>query len=230
MTIDELVAFVETRAPGFANRIRPTDGARLAKLEKWAGRSLPPLYREYMQRMGRFPAEMFRPNNWNLDADKVLGAIRTAPFPRERFAMFGVDERGAWWERANLYFDRDDDDAVVAFERVDPDRVHPSRQEASFADFLIDRVARLFCISDRTNPIQLSLDIGRSSFANGIERAVAWLVNAGVIPCFTPTRTTWLGQRGDTFAFVRTLAEPGMTFFVYLAGPDAEALSTMFTR
>jgi hypothetical protein len=231
VTIDELIAFMETRAPGFSERIQPSSGDRLEQLEQIAGRPLPPLYRAYVQRMGRSAAELAFPEDWNLDPNLVLYTIRRTVYPRERFAMCAVDQRDAWWEYHHLYFDRDDHDAVVSFEHGDTQVAHPTRIEFSFADLLIGRVARIVCLRAKPLTESFRLGIDDSSFADGMARAIAILEGAGFTPCLTPTRHSWLGHRDTTFVFVhrhqRPIAPGPGSYFVHVAGGDAASVMAL---
>ena len=225
--IEDLLQFVERRAPGFGARIQPADPDCVDELAARAAFRLPPLFLGYLRVMGAGASDLelpYREMNCYAVTDHLDQRVT---YSRRRFTLFALHEAPPGQDTRHYYFDAQQsvdpgvDYAVVSFEDVGKPIADDLVERAydSFYELLLFWVTERFSLPRFACGAQLQVDCFVGAEGGGrVDRLAHARQIAGQMGFSTPlpaSRLCWFGERADAaLRIVQHARSDTTTFFI----------------
>jgi hypothetical protein len=225
MFIDDLIAYCEARSPGFRDEIRGLPVIVFDSNERFAGRVLPNMYRDFQLTMGLNTGPLVFKDRTFRENDLFFHSCHTGADYPSRYAMLALHTPPPEYASAlSWFYDLDrcgpEDGPVVAFD----DEVDFSGEVTPIADslqeLLCDRAFKALSLEPRTK--QLRLDF---TDRERMHRASTLLERHGFVTPLPVSRNYWAGEHANGSAAMISSPPDVHTFFaVRLAADDHAAL------
>ncbi|MCP3136626.1 SMI1/KNR4 family protein [Pyxidicoccus xibeiensis] len=135
---DALIAFIERFDPAFSSKLQGASDEEIARLEALVGRSLPPVYRDFLRRMGKGMGD-FQVPRVSFDIERISGVYEDEDRPPARYQLVAVEEQDPYFDfYLDLEWASGPDFGVVRFESFgDLTQKTVSRWALSFHELLL---------------------------------------------------------------------------------------------
>ena len=229
MFIDDLIAFGETRSPGFKGKIDDLPIEAYEAFEAYFGRPLPRMYRDFQLAMGMSTGPLvFKDRTFEMNELSYHRAF-ARQYPR-RYVMLALDTPPPEYASAlSWFYDLDrcgpNDGPVVAFDDrmgFSPERVMPIAD--TFQELLCTHAFAALSLDPCAHRLRLYFAEDPGPNRPRFQRAAALLEAHDFVAPLPVSRNYWGGEHADgTTARIHCLPDRDSSFSLDLASDDRAA-------